>query len=249
MTQLDIYSRFFWRIGVFCLILSSPLVAAEGEDEARAILERMSAEVAGLEKFVITGDAYLDVRLGAGQLIEQSSDVVLRVKKPDALRMTSRSIDTTGEVFFADGVLSVYNENDNYYAQTPLPAGLDAAVRFVVDEIGIEAPVLDFISSDGAAMLLEDAEVVDYFGLSRFRGKNHHHIGIRTAEIDVQIWVLADGPPLPAKMALSAKWDGGSPRSVFFFSWDTNPKIKNKTMQFEPPPGAIKIEFDRGAEQ
>jgi hypothetical protein len=248
MKEVRLCKRIATKVVLLVLIISAPVVA-EDKADARAILERMSAEIAGLEKFVITGDAYVDARLPAGQLIEHSSDVVLRVSKPDALRMTNRSIETRGEIFFADGVLSVYNEKDNYYAQTPLPAGLDAAVRFAVDEVGIEAPVLDFITSDGAAILLEDAESVEYFGLSRFRGQNHHHIGIRTPEIDVQVWVLADGAPLPAKMAISAKWDGGSPRSVFFFSWDTNPRIKSKTMRFEPPPGAIKIEFDRGAEQ
>jgi len=154
-----------------------------------------------------------------------------------------------GEVFFSEGVLSVYNEAKNYYAQTPLPVGLDEAVRFAVDEVGIEAPALDFISKDVASYLLEDAQSIDYLGLSLFRGKSHHHIAIRTAEIDLQVWVSEKGALLPAKMAISAKWEGGSPRSVFFFSWDTDVKIKRKNLRFEPPPGAIKIEFDRGAEQ
>jgi hypothetical protein len=248
MKEIELCKRIAKKVVLLVLIISTPVVA-ENKAEALAILERMSAEIGSLDKFVVTGEAYADARLEPGQLIEQSSDVVMRISRPDKLRITNRSAESTGEIFISEGMVSVYNGNSNYYAQTPVPAGLDAAVLFVIDEVGIEAPILDFISSDVASYLMEDADSVDYIGLSRFRGQSHHHIVIRTAEIDLQLWVLAEGAPLPAKMALSAKWEGGSPRSVFFFSWDTDPKIKSKTLRFEPPPGAIKIEFDRGFEQ
>jgi hypothetical protein len=248
MKEIQLCKRIAKKVVLLVLIISTPVVA-EDKAEALAILERMSDEIASLDKFVVTGEAYADARLEPGLLIEQSSDVVMRVSRPDKLRITNRSAESTGEIFFSEGMLSVYNGNSNYYAQTPIPAGLNAAVFFAIDEVGVEAPILDFISSDVASYLTEDADSVDYIGLSRFRGQSHHHIVIRTAEIDLQLWVLAEGAPLPAKMALSAKWEGGSPRSVFFFSWDTDPKIKSKTLRFEPPPGAIKIEFDRGVEQ
>jgi hypothetical protein len=248
MKEIELFKRITKKAVLLLLIISAP-VMAEVNAEARAILERMSDEIASLDKFVITGEGYADARLETGQLIEHSSDVVMRASRPDKLRVTSQSAESTGEIFFSEGMLSVYNGNSKYYAQTPVPAGLNAAVRFAVDEVGIEAPILDFIASDVASYLMQDADSVDYYGLSRFRGQSHHHIGIRTTEIDIQLWVLAEGAPLPAKMALSAKWEGGTPRSVFFFSWDTDPKIKSKTLRFEPPPGAIKIEFDRGAEQ
>jgi hypothetical protein len=248
MKTIELCKRITKKVVLLVLMISTP-VMAEDEAAARAILDSMSAEIASLDKFAITGEAYADARLKSGQLIEHSSDVVMRFIRPNKLRVTNRSAESTGEIFFSEGMLSVYNGNSNYYAQTPIPAGLNAAVFFAVDEVGVEAPILDFISSDVVSYLTEDADSVDYIGLSRFRGQSHHHIGIRTSEIDIQLWVLAEGTPLPAKMALSAKWEGGSPRSVFFFSWDTDPKIKSKTLRFEPPPGAIKIEFDRGVEQ
>jgi hypothetical protein len=248
MKTIELCKRITKKVVLLVLMISTP-VMAEDEAAARAILERMSDEIASLDKFVITGEGYADARLETGQLIEHSSDVVMRVSRPDKLRITNRSAESTGEIFISEGMLSVYNGNSKYYAQTPVPAGIDAAVRFAVDEVGIEAPILDFIVSDVASYLMEDADSIDYFGLSHFRGQSHHHIVIRTTEIDIQLWVQAEGAPLPAKMAISAKWEGGTPRSVFFFSWDTDPKIKSETLRFEPPPGAIKIEFDRGVEQ
>ncbi|MEH6581169.1 MAG: DUF2092 domain-containing protein [Halioglobus sp.] len=224
---------------IFC----SPL-SAEEANSAQDILKNMSAEIAAMERFVIVGDGYTDERLAAGQIIEHSTDVTLRVSKPDTLRLTNRTAESNKEVFFGNGVLTVYSETAGFYAQHALPVGLDAAVEFAVNEVGIDAPVLDLISSNAAAHLTEDAESVDYLGLSLFRGRQYHHIGIRAPEIDIQLWVSSDGPPLPGKMAISSKWEAGSPRSVFFFDWNTNPKIEPGSLGFEPPANAIEIEFD-----
>ena len=225
------------------LIVCSPL-SAEETNSASAILKNMSAEIAALERFIVVGDGYTDARLAAGQIIEHSTDVTLRVSKPDTLRLTNRTAESSKEVFFGQGVLTVSSESEGFYAQHSLPVGLDAAVDIAINEIGIDAPVLDLISNDVASYLTEDAESVDYLGLSMFRGKIYHHIGIRAPEIDVQLWVSKDEPVLPGKMSLSSKWEAGSPRSVFFFDWNTNPTIEPGSLRFEPPANATKIEFD-----
>ncbi|MEH6593594.1 MAG: DUF2092 domain-containing protein [Halioglobus sp.] len=224
------------------LIFCGPL-SAEETNSARAILKNMSAEIAALESFVIVGDGYSDARLDAGQIIEHSTDVTLRVSRPATLRLTNRTAESSKEIFFGQGVLTVSSENEGFYAQHPLPVDLGAAVDFAINEIGIEAPVLDLISNDVASYLTEDAESIDYFGLSMFRGRIYHHIGIRTPEVDVQLWVSKDEPSLPGKMSISSRWEAGSPRSVFFFDWNTNPTIKTGSLRFEPPENATKIEF------
>ncbi|MEH6516138.1 MAG: DUF2092 domain-containing protein [Halioglobus sp.] len=218
--------------------------SAEEADAAKDILKKMSAEIASLQKFVITGDGYTDARLPAGQIIEHSLDVTLRMSRPDTLRISNYDEESLSEIFFGEGVLSVYREKEGFYAQTELPLDMNAAVDFAINEIGIDAPVLDFVSSDVAGHLLKAAESIDYFGLSRFRGQNHHHIGIRTAENDVQVWVSAEGSPLPRKISISSKWDAGAPRSVYFFDWTVDPGLEPKSLRFVPPEGSSRIEFD-----
>jgi hypothetical protein len=210
----------------------------------------MSAAIASLDSFGISGDGYTDDRLDAGQIIEHSMDVTMRMNRSaDAMRITNRDAETTKEIYFGDGVLTVYSKEYNFYAQRDLPEGVDAAANFAINELGIDAPMLDFVFNDVANHLLEDAESVDYFGLSLFRGKTYHHIGVREPEIDLQLWIAAEGPPLPGKMAISAKWDSGSPRSVFFFSWDTKPDFGASSFSFEPPAGSTRIEFNLDSNQ
>jgi hypothetical protein len=229
-----------------CVLICCPVENSYAQDEqATEILHQMSAEIASLDSYVITGDGYTDDRLDAGQIIEHTMDVTMRMNRRDqAMRITNRSAESTKEIYFGEGVLTIYSRTENFYAQKDLPEGLDAAARFAVNELGIDAPMLDFVFNDIASHLLEDAESVDYFGLSLFRGKTYHHIGIRAPEVDLQFWVAAEGSPLPGKMAISAKWEGGSPRSVFFFSWDTEPDFGRNSFSFEPPAGSTRIEFD-----
>jgi hypothetical protein len=114
---------------------------------------------------------------------------------------------------------------------------------FAVNEVGIEAPLLDFVSMNIADNLVQDADEVHYLEKSLIRDELYHHIGIRSQDADVQIWIASEGRPLPGKLVISSKWEGGSPRFVAFFEWDTDPDFEPDLFTFDPPDGATRIEF------
>jgi len=218
---------------------------ASAEDvDAKSLLGRMSGEIARLNNFTVQGDAYADARLDAGRIIEHSSQVTLHLqRKPGSIRITNRNSEDTKEIYFDEGVLTVFSKNDRLYAQTEIPQGIDSMLDFAVNEVGIEAPLLDFVSADIAGDLVGDGDDVRYLGTSLIRDEIFHHIGIRSSDVDVQIWVASTGRPLPGKLVISSKWEGGSPRFVGFFKWDTDPAFKRGLFKFEPPENAVAIEF------
>ena len=217
----------------------------DAEQDAIALLQQMGAEIEQLDAFILTGDGYTDARLSAGQIIENASEITMRVRRPGSMRLTNRTAEGAVEIYFSDGQLSIYSEKENFYAQTEIPEGIEAAVGFVITELGLDAPLLDFLSGDSVIAMLDNADEVLHLGSSLVRGVIYEHIAIRTPETDVQIWIAAEGPPLPGKMSISSKWEGGSPRFVVFINWETAPSIAAETLVFVPPSGAIKIEFDR----
>jgi len=225
-------------VGVFSTSTSAQ------EVDAKVLLEQMSKEIAGLDSFIVYGDAYADARLDAGQIIEHSSQVTLRLRRePGSIRITNRNAENTKEIYFNDGSLSVYSTNDNFYAQTDIPKGVESMLDFAVNEVGIDAPLLDFVSANVADGLLQDADEVRYLDTSLIRGEIFHHIGIRSQDLDVQIWIASEGRPLPGKLVITSKWEGGSPRFVAFFKWDTDPVFPSDLFRFEPPDGAVAVEF------
>jgi len=230
------------------LILLAALAGASTahaqEIDATELVERMSAEIASLEAFIVRGDAYADARLDAGQIIEHSSQVTLQLRrKPSAIRISNQSTEDTKEIYFNDGAVNVYSTAENFYAQAEIPKGVDSMLEFAVDDIGIESPMLDLIATDVADDLLTDVESISYLGTSLIRDKVYHHVGIRYPETDVQVWIASERRPLPGKLAISSKWEGGAPRFVAFFEWDTDPEFAQDTFTFDPPDGAVQIDF------
>ena len=214
------------------------------ELDPRVLIKRMGDEVASLQSFVINGEAYSDARLDAGLIIEHAAQATLRVRKPDTVRITNKTSEDVKELFFAFDLLTIYTRSRNFYGQIEIPGGAKDALDYAVNEMGIDLPMLDFVSGNVAERMLTDATDVMYLGKSLIRGIEYEHVVIRTPEIDIQLWIAAEGRPLPGKMSLSAKWDGGSPRTVVFMDWDTAPEFPNHALQFEPPEGATKISFE-----
>jgi len=237
----------FAKIKIMLTLLAAiagAMTAHAQEIDATELVERMSAEIASLEAFVVAGDAYADARLDAGQIIEHSSQVTLQLRRePGAIRISNRSSEDTKEIYFNDGAVNVYSTAENFYANAEIPQGVDSMLEFVVDDIGIESPMLDLVAADVADNLLSDMESIAYLGTSLIRDKVYHHVGIRYPDTDVQVWIASEGRPLPGKLAISSKWEGGAPRFVAFFKWDTRPEFAQDTFTFDPPDGAVQIDF------
>jgi hypothetical protein len=240
-TKLSIFKRLIC-VALIVGTANSGSVFAQEPDPIE-LLTRMSAEIAKLSSFVLSGDAYADARLDAGQIIEHSYDAVMRVQKPSQLRLTNRNSEFTGEIFFDNSIVTVFNSGPNFYAKKPIPDGFENAVNFALNDLGIKAPLLELITQDFADLVSSDETEVEYLGTSLFRGEMHDHIAVRGPEVDMQIWIAAEGPLLPKKMALSYKWEGGTPRFVTFMEWDTNPKFSSDSFKFVPPDGATEINF------
>jgi hypothetical protein len=222
-----------------------PALAQAEEQDPRELITRMSETIAELESFRIDSDAYQDAGLPLGQIIEHSMQVTARIRRPATMRITMHSTQDTKEIYFSEGVLTLFDHDRNFYGQEDIPPNLDAAIDYAIDEFGIDAPLMDFLSTDAAIVLLEGAERVDYFGTGLVRNQVHHHIGIRQEDIDLQVWISTEGPMLPGKISMSSKWVSGSPRFVAFLTWDTDPDIPSGVLRFEPPDGATRIKILR----
>jgi hypothetical protein len=240
-TRSNFVRQVFCTFAIFGLFSS---IAAAEDPDPREILTRMSNEIAGLQQFTINGDAYADARLDAGLILEQTSQATMRVSKPDSVRITTRTAEDLKELYFKSNELTIFTQSRNFYGQVKFPDGTTNGLNYAIDELGIDVPMMDFVTGEVAERLLADATEVVYLGKSLVRDSIYEQVAIRTPEIDVQIWIAAEGPPLPGKMALSAKWDGGSPRTVIFMEWDTAPDFPDDIFDFEPPDGAQQIAID-----
>jgi hypothetical protein len=74
-----------------------------------------------------------------------------------------------------------------------------------------------------------------------------HHLAIRGAELDVQLWVEEGDRPVTRRLMITSKFEGGSPRFVANLDWETDPEFRPGFFEFNAPDDAVKIEFSRAA--
>lgn len=230
------------------LLASGIVLAGEtpSRQDAKAmeVLHSMSAYTATLDRVLIEGVTLTDARLGGGLMVSNSTEVKVSIDRPGSLHINSFDGVASKDIFIHNEALTVFNSERNFYAQASVPAEIDEAMDFALEEMDIEAPLMDLIHRDSKASFLGPDETVLYLtDKARIAGVDCHHIAIRGSEIDVQIWVEEGDKPMPRQIMITSKWEGGAPRHIANLAWITDPEFAPGTFEFKAPEGAIKIEF------
>lgn len=233
-----------------CLLLSACGVSAVVADNVTAaqdsraveVLNKMAAYTASLDQFVITGEVDADARLGAGLLVSNPSELFVKIDRPGSLRLSKFDGLNTKNIYLHDGRLTVFGTEKNYYARASVPEDINEGMAFAMEQFELEAPLGDLFFAESALhMLLDGTRVIYLTDKSRVRGVDCHHIAIRGADVDVQLWVEEGAKPVPRKMLMTMKWEGGSPRYTAVLNWEPVSKFDSGTFDFKPPEGAMEI--------
>ena len=111
-------------------------------------------------------------------------------------------------------------------------------------KLGVTFPLEDLLLSrpfgDGASKAISGS----YYGLEPILGAMCHHVGFRSEAVDWQAWIEDGAVPLVRKALIDFKTEPGSPRwMVHLNKLDLETLLPDFVFQFEPPPGAVEIEF------
>jgi len=240
---------------ILAILLGFSAVIAQaggGQQDAKAIevLKQMAAFKSSLDKAVITGVSFTDARLGAGLMVSNPEEVRVAINRPGSMHIKSFDGETTKSLYFHDGSLTIFNSARNLYAQASIPEDIDAAMEFALEELGVEAPLMDMIYKDASTHLISSDETILYLtDNSRVGGTDCHHLAIRAPEADDQLWVEEGDRPVVRKLMITSRFEGGSPRFTANLHWDTSPTFEPGMFEFKAPEDAIKIEFITGASE
>jgi hypothetical protein len=242
-------------IVILIAVMSFSTVNAQADgvrQDAKAVdvLKKMAAYKSSLDQVTIKGVTLTDARLGAGLIVTNSEEVQVSIDRPGSMHISSFDGETNKGLYFHNGLLTVFNSESKLYAQAEIPKDIDAAMEFALEELDIEAPLMDMIYRDVSAHLIGSDETILYLtDKSRVGGTDCHHIAIRGSEADVQLWVEEGDRPMTRKIMITSKWEGGSPRFIANLHWDDDPKFKPDMFEFKAPEGATKIEFVTGGSE
>ena len=214
------------------------------EQDAVALLRRMTDYLSSLKQLRVETDTTLEVVISNGQKLQYIHRASLAVQRPNRMR-AERVGELVAQTFYYDGkMLSLSMPEEKFYATVAAPATLDATLDFARDKLEIIAPATDMIYSNAFQRLSEGLTAAYFVGAAMIGGVQCTHLAFRNAEVDWQIWIQDGDKPLPRKFVVTSKKMPQSPQfEVLMSKWDTSPKLSDAMFRFTPPKGSKKIDF------
>jgi hypothetical protein len=218
--------------------------AGEIDEEAVAVLKRMTDTLAALDEFSLTMETGFDVTQPNGEKLEFGSLRTASVRRPDSAHFSfAKRSGEGGELVFDGTDIWAYDRRDNVYATIPQPGDIDAALDFATTDLGIPVPVSDFFTADPSISLASGVLAARDLGPSTIGGRAGRHIALRKPGVNYQIWV-SDEDSLPTRFVITYTEDPGQPQFwAQFTGWETQPAGHDLSFRFAPPEGAERIQF------
>jgi len=208
---------------------------------AEEVLENMVAFMASQQDLAVDAHVSYEVLQDSGQLMTFDTVQYLDLSRPDRLAWTTvRDDATVDEVWFADGVFTMLKHPDNIFGRVEdLPTEITEAVDVLVDMYAIFVPFSDLISGHAKQVFLEKSDSNVYVGEAWIRGRWTHHLALRSGDFDIELWVSAEGDPLPLRMGI--RWKNEEGRPVYFarfHNWNLTPAFDDTTFRANLPEDA-----------
>jgi hypothetical protein len=209
--------------------------------EAKAVLDRMSAYMRGLQSFAIESRTSRDEVTPSGYKLQRNEQQTLLVQRPNRLRSTTAG-DLGDRTFVYDGSKMVlYSREANAYATVPAPDTIGKLVEGVL-AAGIDLPLIDVLYQAFDKTLTDQATHGIVVGDGVVDGVNCDHLAFRQPNADWQLWVAKGGQPLPRKIVITTR-EASDPQFESTLSWNLHPAVNAGAFAFVPPAGAASIPF------
>ncbi|MEH6836424.1 MULTISPECIES: DUF2092 domain-containing protein [Falsihalocynthiibacter] len=241
------------RIGVAAAGLGFAFLAPTAmadEADADRLLKAMSDYLAATTEFSFDYDATLDVVSVEDQIISFASSGEVALARPDKFHAT-RVGGFTNIVMNYDGSnFSVLGKDAGVYTQLPISGSIDQLVDTLRESYGQPLPAADLLTTDTYAALMGNVTDVKDFGSGVFAGQECDHLGLRTDEVDLQIWIAQGDQPYPCRYVITTRGEKqGLQYSLNIRDWRTGETLADDAFTFMAPDGATEVSIEDYKEQ
>jgi hypothetical protein len=214
--------------------------------DARAILNSTAAFLSKAAQFSVTIRAGYDAVQTSGQKIEFGEIRKVTLRRPDQFRSeVERSDGEKALVVFNGKDITVFTDKQKVYAIASRPGDLDGAVTYLLKDLGMRLPLAMMYLSTLPAEIdnrVRSVEMVEQSSI--MMDVPCVHLAAQADDVDFQIWIPAQGDPLPRRIVITYKRDNERPQFWADFSeWNLSPNAPDALFTFSPPEGARQIPF------
>lgn len=226
----------------------SPKVNPSQED-AEQVVREMCAYLANQPALRFVAKHTTEYVLDDGQKIEFGGTSAVSLLRPNRLRSDRQGEVVDVSLYYDGESIALYGRKSALYARTDAPKTMDEAIDFARDELGLEAPAADLLTSNPCALVMSDVVSGQILARALVEGVLTHHVALRGRDVDLQLWIEVGPRSLPRRYVITSKRVPGMPQHrVELTDWDVAPLLTMEMFQFVPPSGAVKIDFLRRPE-
>jgi hypothetical protein len=222
----------------------APEVSVE-DQAARALLLRMADFIARAPAVSVTMRSGYDAIQADGQRIEFGERRRILMQRPDKMRVdVERSDGERGTVVFDGRWITAFNARENVYARVEKAGTLDQALVYMVRDLRATLPLARMFTTNFPADLDKRATSVELVEECSLFDVPTDHVAVRSAEVDMQLWIATGPEPLPRRIVITYKNAPGEPQfRADLYEWSVPAKLEAAAFAFVPPAGAEQIMY------
>jgi len=218
----------------------TPAPEASAQDRAgRARLLGMADFMARAPAMSVTMRSGYDAIQADGQRIEFGE------RRPDKLRVeVERSDGERGTVVFDGRWITAFKPAENVYARVEKPGTLDQALVYMVRDLQATLPLARMFTTGFPVDLDKRATSVTFVEECSLFDVPTDHVAVRSAEVDLQLWIAKGPEPLPRRVVITYKNAPGEPQfRADLYDWSVKARLDAAAFAFVPPAGAEQIMY------
>jgi hypothetical protein len=183
----------------------------------------------------------------SGDFLHIGHTVNVIARKPDRLAVNVVGDDGASKLLYDGKEVSAVDETDNKYAQVAMSGDLDKIMEEVSDRLHIDFPLADFLASDPAKSFLTGVTSGKEVDTVKIDGTPCRHLFFtQSGGTELELWVENNDRALPRRLIVTYRALPGQPNFIAELSdWNIGVKTTDSEFQFQPPPGATKVDLAR----
>ena len=211
---------------------------------AKLVLKQMSDVLSSSLAFSFKALITKEQVLPSGQKLQYDSTILVKMKRPNALFVNEVSGTKKKAMWYHNTTFTLLDKKNNFYATTQTPDNTEAALDFIMENHDINLPLADFVFKDLYFDVMENVVSGFYVAEVEVNGIKTHHLAFHQEDVDWQIWIDAEGDPVPRKFVVTySNLDSVPQFSAFFKDWNLSSNFKTNEFVYQPSTDAVKIDF------
>jgi hypothetical protein len=212
-----------------------PGTDAEKLARGRELVRQMSAKLAGAAQLSATTTEVRDAVRRSGPRKQLSLTAEYTIRRPDRFH-TKISGDRALESWYDGTRLTIVEHHEKVFAQSRMPENIDRTLDALAERFDVALPVADLFYNSPEKALLSDKTTGGYAGTEDVAGTRCYHLAFHDIGVDWDLWLPAQGDPLPKRMKAVQKARTGQPViDVTFTKWDLAPQVADNTFTANIP--------------